>query len=65
MPGDRLAGWQSGWALSSMMENKGFVCHRRDRINQNKQPRTDCHTNRLSHAWIEEMGDACLTFYMK
>lgn len=26
---------------SSMMENKGFVCHRRDRINQNKQPRTD------------------------
>lgn len=30
---------------SSMMENKGFVCHRRDRINQNKQPRTDWRTD--------------------
>lgn len=29
---------------SSMMENKDFVCHRRDHINQNKQPQTDSHT---------------------
>ena len=63
---------------SSMMENKGFVCHRRDRINQNKQPRTDCHTGLvvsstgLSHAWRGRErerwggGAACLTFfYMK
>lgn len=40
---------------SGMMGNKGFVCHRRDRINQNKQPRTDCLSDRLSHPWMEEM----------
>lgn len=46
---------------SGMMGNKGFVCHRQDRINQNKQPWTDCHWlgclfHRLRHAWIERHG---------
>lgn len=41
MPGNRLVGWQGGWALkAARWKNKDPLCQRQDRINQNKQPQT-------------------------
>lgn len=52
---------------SSMMENKDFVCYRRDHINQNRPqtpdrlPHLGFLFHRLSQAWVERFGGARLT----